>query len=95
MDRKKFVKEWIKLLRSGKYIQIKDAYGTPTITKRCCAIGITKVLNRDLTRGVIMSWDFNKSTGTSIYQLNDDANFTFDEIADLLQAVYIEGALDA
>lgn len=41
---------------------------------------------------------FAWKTGLNLWYLNDggaDSQYTFDEIADLLQAVYIEGVLDA
>lgn len=39
--------------------------------------------------------DFFIKTTFHLSHLNDNKNFSFDEIADLLQAIYIEGALDA
>jgi hypothetical protein len=33
--------------------------------------------------------DFHEMTGTKLVSLNDSMNFTFDEIADCLEAVYI------
>ena len=35
-----------------------------------------------------------KTTGVTLDELNDKGGFTFDEIADLLQAVYIEEVLE-
>lgn len=40
-----------------------------------------------------IQYDFASKSGTGLIRLNDEANFTFDEIADLLQLVYIEKAL--
>jgi len=42
----------------------------------------------------VINWDFDVKTSKSLTGLNDDGGFTFDEIADLLQAVYIEKVLD-
>lgn len=38
--------------------------------------------------------DFKNKSGVALVSLNDDENFSFDEIADLLQAVYIEEVLE-
>ncbi len=37
---------------------------------------------------------FNNKTKSGFVTLNDNERFTFDEIADCIQAVYIEGVLD-
>jgi len=41
-----------------------------------------------------ISESFNYITELELYELNDDHKFTFDEIADLLELVYIHKALD-
>lgn len=41
-----------------------------------------------------VSNDFFYQTGRGLTELNDSREYTFDDIADLLQAVYIEGVLD-
>lgn len=38
--------------------------------------------------------NLHQKMGHGFIGLNDNLNFTFDEIADCIQAVYIEGALD-
>lgn len=41
-----------------------------------------------------INYDFKTKTGKDLSNLNDNADFSFDEIADLLEAVYVHKVLE-
>lgn len=58
-------------------------------------IGITpRTLYNDPEWLEKINLDFYELTGEHLYHLNDTEDFSFDEIADLLEAVYVHRVLD-
>lgn len=100
---KSFIRTWCAALRSGKYKQ-----GTVYLyaDKKYCCIGVgcivagadkKQILGQNYPDGDFdfiraIDYDF-MNHGYSLSALNDDEQFTFDEIADLLELVYIHEML--
>lgn len=92
------IQKWIDALRSGKYTKSFGVYSRGDDSY--CALGLAKKYINDKF-GTEIYWNFFRATNISLVELNDDGipeqhlrPFTFDEIADLLQAVYIEKVLE-
>lgn len=100
---------WIEALRSGKYTQrrgmlLDDHHSQCCLGVACTLAGVAyiDILNvafPDHSLEVpnwikMINQDFNRITGEFLTDINDrEDSFSFDEISDLLQAVYIEKVL--
>lgn len=100
---------WIDALRSGKYVQRRGMLLDSDHAQCCLGVACTLAGIADidiLTRAFpdhsleVPNWirmineDFNRITGEFLTDINDrEDSFSFDEISDLLQAVYIEKVL--
>ena len=98
--KKKDAEKWVNALRGGKYKQGRDWLHSFYDNSFCC-LGVLDEIFPELDlsgghSGVLYNYSeigFNSENGkigdTSLDSLNDSGNFTFDEIADIIQAEYI------
>lgn len=110
MLNQKQIKKWVEALRSGKYKQTKHILNNDSgycclgvackvlrkennIDNLGRLVGVMPVA-QNFVELTYLSDDFCNKTAVYLSELNDKHNFTFNEIADCLEIVYIHKALE-
>jgi len=88
MLNKKQIRKWCRALRNPKYKQVKGKFFGEKKNEYCAQGLPVYALNLAINEVLDTTWYFYLKTDFSISQLND-SNFSFNEIADILEAIYL------
>ncbi len=102
----KLARKWAKALRSGKFKQGKSELrsNAPDGSSSYCCLGVLCEINGESdevmehtglsTAGVLDKYGMSGPMESALMELNDDANYTFEEIAEVIDAITTEGMCD-